>query len=362
MNVLDRYLAGRLLSVFAKVVLSLVLLVCLIDLVVTRQSAIARYQVPWLVVLQYYLTFAPTILFEYHAAAVSLLVAALIVLGRAAQDNEILALLAGGVSLRRIVRAPVAVAFLIALLVFAVQESYGVHASKLHRHIQSRFFSKITDRTRHGVSWTNLGDGWTCHILKFNTRANSGQDVYLHAFRGKRLEEIRANRIYWDEEKSKWLLEDGRRAIFDQDKEWEILSSRITQEEAPFQEPPEKLFALSVSAQEKSAGDLSRDIEEARSMGVPVREHLVNYHVKFAQPALCFVIIWLAIPFAIRLRKGGIMMSFGVSAMIALVYLVLFAVGVGLGYMGTLPPPAAAWAANALFFIVGLLLFRRVPT
>ena len=362
MTVLDRYLAGRLLSTFIKVVLSLVLLVSLIDLVVTRQNVIVRYQVPWTVVLQFYLTFAPTILFEFHAAAISLLVAALIVLGRAAQDNEILALLAGGVSLRRIVRAPVLVALLVSFLVFAVQESYGVSASKLHRHIQGKFFSKVTDRTRHGVSWTNLGDGWTCHILKFNTRANSGQDVYLHAFRDKRLEEIRAKRIFWDESQSRWFIEEGRRAVFDQDKEWEIISTRITQEEAPFQEAPEKLFALSVSAQEKTATDLAKDIEDARSLGVPVRDHLVNYHVKFAQPALCFVIIWLAIPFAIRLRKGGIMISFGISTMVAIAYLVLFTLGAGLGYMGTLPPPVAAWTANVLYLAVGLLLFSRVPT
>lgn len=362
MTVLDRYLAGRLVSTFLKVVVSLVLLVCIIDLVVTRQNVIVRYQVPWTVVLQFYMTFAPTILFEFHAAAISLLVSALIVLGRAAQDNEILALLAGGVSLRRIVRAPVLVALFVALLVFAVQESYGVQASKLHRHIQGKFFSKITDRTRHGVSWTNLGDGWTCHVLKFNTRANSGQDVYLHAFRDHQLEEIRAKRIYWDTDQAKWILEEGRRAVFNQEKEWEIVSSRITQEEAPFQEPPDKLFALSVSAQEKTAGDLARDIKDARSLGIPVRDHLVNYHVKFAQPALCFVIIWLAIPFAIRLRKGGIMISFGISAMVAIIYLVLFAFGVGLGYMGTLPAPLAAWVANALFFVVGMLLFSRVPT
>ncbi len=72
--------------------------------------------------------------------------------------------------------------------------------------------------------------------------------------------------------------------------------------------------------------------------------------------------VWLAIPFAIRLRRGGIAIGFGVSIGIALAYMLLFFAGIGLGHLGKLPPVAAAWLANAVFLAFGMWLFHRTPT
>lgn len=362
MTLYDRFLLRRIVAMLFKIVLSLVLLVILIDLIVARQSDIIRYQVPLPVVLFYYITFIPTILFEYQAVAVAILIAVLMVLGRAAQNREITALLAGGVSLRRIARAPVLVAFVLTLVVFITQETWGVRAVEAHNTIKKKYFSKISGEEYQGVSWTNLGDGWTCHVLKFNPRANSGQDVFMHAIRENSIEEIRARRIYWDETQTCWLVEDGRWAVFNQERQWEVTSKRITQLAAPFGESPEELFALSKPAQAKTVAQLSADIARARQLGVPVREHLVNYHVKFAQPALCFVIVWLGIPFAVRLRRGSVTLGFGISIVTAVIYLILFAVCIGLGYMGEWPPVVAAWAANIVFLSFGMALFRLTPT
>lgn len=362
MTLLDRYLARRFITTLFKVLLALILLVSVIDLVATRQEDISKYQIPFTTVLMYYITFVPTILFEYQAAAVSVLISGLMVLGNAAQNNEITALLAGGVSLGRIARAPVAMAFLLAVAVFFIQESYGVRATEIHTAVEEEYFSKVSGKTRFGISWTNLGDGWTCHVLKFNERANSGQDVFLHAIRTDHVEEIRVKRIFWDAAQSRWLLEDGRWAKFDRSNQWETASQRITQCVAPFQESPEELFALSKPAQAKTTRQLSADIKRARRLGIPVQKQLVNYHLKFSQPALCFVIIWLAFPFAMKLRRGGITLGFGVSIGVAMAYLLVFAVSVGLGYMGKLPPYVAAWSASVLFLTLGILLFRRTPT
>lgn len=362
MTLYDRYLLRRLFLVMAQVLLSLVLLVNVIDFLVTRQGSVMRYQVPWNMVIHYYVSFTPTILFEYQAAAVAVLLSVLLVLGRASQERELTAFLASGVSVRRIARAPVVFAMAATVIVFVLQETWGVSAVKRHNDIKRKYFSKITDRDRVGVSWTNLSDGWTCHVLKFNLRANSGQGVFMHAIRDTSLEEIRAERIYWDAEQQAWLLEDGRWAVFDQERQWEAISTRITQAKAPFRETPEQLFALNIPAQSKTSAQLSRDISNAAMLGIPIREHLVNYHSKFAQPALCFIIVWLAIPFAIRLQKGSITAGFGISIAMAMAYLLLFSISIGLGYMGKLPPAVAAWLANVIFMLFGYGLYRMTPT
>ena len=95
---------------------------------------------------------------------------------------------------------------------------------------------------------------------------------------------------------------------------------------------------------------------------MPVENRRVHYYAKFSQPFLCFVMIFIAIPFAMRLRRGGVAISFGVSLAIAAAYLVVFALGMLLGDAGRLPPPIAAWLGNIVFLGAGLVLFARTPS
>lgn len=345
-----------------QIVLAMVLLYVIIDLLTTRQNNIAKYDIPWRVVVQYYLVTAPTILFQYQTTALAVLIAGLMVLGRAAQDQEITAALAGGISLRRIVFAPVVVALLVAVGAFLFEDTLGVWSARAVARIEREYFSQFQRPDNPVVSWAHLGGGWTCHILKFNREALTGQDVYIHAINDESVREIRARRIFWDEDREQWMLEDGRLFTFNPKQEWEQKVERITQMPAPFTESPDELFSLDQPTQERSVLQLAADLRHAASRGVPVNSQWVDLQTKFARPALCFVMIWLAIPFAIRLRRGGIMMGFGVSIGIALAYLMLFYITVGLGHLDKLNPFIAAWFANVVFLATGLVLFHKTPT
>ncbi len=72
--------------------------------------------------------------------------------------------------------------------------------------------------------------------------------------------------------------------------------------------------------------------------------------------------IWLAIPFALRLRRGGLAISFGISILTAIAFLSVYSVCMTLGHAGRIPPIAAAWFANAVFLAAGIRLFVKAPT
>ena len=115
-------------------------------------------------------------------------------------------------------------------------------------------------------------------------------------------------------------------------------------------------------AETKSARRLAADISAAASRGVPTNSLRVDYHAQFARPAICFVMVWLAIPFALRLRRGGLAISFGISILVAIAYLMIYGVCMTLGHAGRIHPEAAAWFANAVFMGAGMTLFVKTPT
>jgi len=362
MNAYDRYLFRQMFSTLLKTLLSLVLIFVLVDLLTHRQDNIINYEIPILVALRYYLDFSPLILFQYQVAAVAVLVSVLMVMGRAAQDNEITACLAGGVSIWRVARAPILFALLTAVSAFVIEDFWGSKAVANAYDLESRYFQRASDDHRAGVSWANLDGKWICHIMKFNRKSLSGQDVYLYAKSPERVEEIRADRIYWDESAAKWILEGGRWVIFNPQQGWEEQITRITQTAAPFAESPKELFALEDPPETKSAQELITDLQYAESLHIPVTMQWVSLHGKFARPFVCFIMVFIAIPFAMRVRRGGMVVGVGLSLAIALAYMLLFYMGMGLGYINTLPPVVAAWLANGVFACIAGVLCLRMPS
>jgi len=361
MTVLDRYLLVRLGSALIKAVVSFLFLFVFIDLLTERRGDILQYDVPWHAVLRYYAAMMPQVV--YQVAPLGVLVSGLLVLGDAAQNNEVTAALAGGISLRRFVRTPLVAALVFSIAVFIMEESIGAQAGRQAAAIDENYFARSDSGSlRTGVSWASLRGGWTCHILKFNRLALTGENVLLNSIRRDAVEQIIARRIYWDEQRRQWMIEDGRWLIFDPDVEGVEAEVRITQLPAPITESPGELFAMDRPPKTKTAGQLAREVRRAADRGIDVQGLLVDYHAKFSQPALSFVMIWLAVPFALRIRRGGVAISFGASIAIALAYLILFGIGVTLGDVGRLPPVLAAWLANIVFLTIGVVLFLRTPT
>ena len=96
------------------------LLYGLIDMISDKRHEIVELEFPVRVLIQYYANFLPTILLQVIPVAV--LLSLLFVLGGFARSNEYTALLSGGVSFYRVIRAPVSVAALVAVCVFLVNE------------------------------------------------------------------------------------------------------------------------------------------------------------------------------------------------------------------------------------------------
>lgn len=364
MTLLDRYLAARFIGSLLRTLVALVMLYILIDFIAGRQNDIAGKDVPAGIILQYYWNLLPQLV--YRMMPLSVLLAGLLVFGDAAQHNEVTAALAAGISMRRITRVPILIAAAVAVGIFMLDQAIGADAMRTARALEANYFKRNPDVHRAGVSWANLEGNWTCHVLKYNRMANTGEDVFMHSIREDAAEQIHARRIYWDprrnEGRGAWIIEDGVWVVFEAAVDRKRSSRRITQAEAPIAESPEELFALTERPDTKPADQLAEDIARAAARGLPAGPYWVSWHAKYAIPALNFVMIWLAIPFAMRVRRGGLAIGFGMSLTIAMTYLVLFATCMALGHGGHLTPMAAAWTPNAVFLGLGLFLYARTPT
>ena len=92
--------------------------------------------------------------------------------------------------------------------------------------------------------------------------------------------------------------------------------------------------------------------------GIDASHYLVDLYLKLALPFSSLVLALIAIPIAGRLRRHpSIAAIIGVGTAVGFGYWVLLGLATSLGQSGALPPLIAAWAANAIYALLGVVLF-----
>lgn len=366
MKILDRYLARQLMRSFVLALFAFVGMFVFIDLLTHRRAAIIDNDVPWSVVAQYYMALLPRLLSDFHFAGLATMLTVLFVVGTMAQRNELTAALAGGISLLRIMLAPVAFAAVVSLGLLALAELAGPGARRQALAIEGQYLGGLGDPAktkREAVSWSNLSGGWTCHVAKFNRTALTGEEVLMLAVREGTEEQIRAARMYWDGAARGWMFEDGLWAVFYPDQGgMPVTTRRITLERAPLVETPEELFAPMEEPAVRSWGQLSTLIREGVARGVPVARLEVEWHARLARAAMPFVMLWVAVPLAGRIRRSGRATSIAVAIGLGLAYVIFSGATQSIGLTGHINPAVAVWSTSVLFLVAGAFQFRGTPS
>lgn len=362
MKLLDRYLGSRILVALVQSVFTIAFLFILIDLVTHRRADILKYDVPASIVAEYYLWFLPGMVRDFQIGAVAVLVSYLLVLGRAAQDREVVAMLASGIGLFRFIRIPALIGLLFALGVFVVTETIGVVAAQRVVELEAEYFEGGPEYDIAPVSWANLSGDWTCHVFAFDRNTMTGQGVLMLKLGEERVEQVEAEKIRWDEKTNRWMLIGGLWSVYFPKERMEVETREITVEPAPISDRPEALFVNDLNPGAKTLAELRSSIDTARHRRMPTQRAEVDYHSRFALPGISFVMMGIAIPFALYVGRGGLAAGLASSVGIGLAYLVVYAAAIGLGDLGRIEPWLAAWLANFVFGGAAAVLMLRTTT
>lgn len=126
----------------------------------------------------------------------------------------------------------------------------------------------------------------------------------------------------------------------------------------PVAETPEDLKLLARDAEEFSYFDLQRQISEMRSKGIDTTAYEVDLQTKLALPFISPLMMFLAVPFALKRQlSGSVSLSFALAMVIGFGYWVLAAFCISLGHSGALPSWLAAWIPNLIFTMLGGFFF-----
>ncbi len=203
MKKLDLYILKKLLSAFFFVVIGLVVIICVIDFT-EKNDDFMKNEVPGGLIFNYYLTFFP--FFAVLLTPITSFIATVFVTAKLAAQTEIVAILASGISFRRLMYPYMMAAVIIGGLSFYLNGFVLPDANKYRISFELEYLEKpfyYSDRNIH----IKIGPEEYVYIDRYNNQRDIGYTVTLERIDDEILKEkITAKRMQWDTASNKWSL------------------------------------------------------------------------------------------------------------------------------------------------------------
>ena len=364
--ILDNYVMREFLTSFALVLSSF----CILFLIFTFFELIGdiiRNRTPLVTVGEYLINLVPYII--YAVTPLCALVAVLITFGALNRSSELTAMKATGISLYRVVIPVLAVAGLIAVALFAFDETYLPAANRRQEALRAVIKNKPAQTflrpDREWISGQAGSTGEPARIFYYQF-FDSNKDVFanLSVFELDPDTFVLRRRIFassarWDGHN--WIFDSGWQRTFSGETvgTYQPFSVEVFPE---IKEQPSYFKKEDLQSQEMSFVELSRYISDLKQSGFDTMRLRVQLMRKIAYPTITLVMAILAVPFALSMGKKGSLAGIATSIGLAIAYWVVAGTFEAMGNVNTLPPMLAAWSPDFLFGIAGAYLLLRTPT
>jgi lipopolysaccharide export system permease protein len=347
--VVSRHVMRQFLGTFLLTLTAFVAIFVLVDFF-DRLDGFLRHDAPVGSIVRSFVFKLPLVVTQVTPAAV--LVGGLVGLGLLARQNEFVALRSCGVSVWQVAAPLLVLATVISAGTFLWNETVVPYSARRWHAIENLEIKKrgaATVFTGREVWFHGRAGFYNIDRVSPRQQKLYGLSVYQLGpdFRPVRL--VEADAALW--EGGRWELSNARTLEFGSDGVREVPGPPPN---FVLPETLEDFRAVSVEPEELSYGMLRRQIKDLLRKGVDASESWVDLHLKLSLPAASFMMMLLAVPLAASgTRLTSLAASIGLGFAVGFGYFVLVAFSRALGQSGALPPVLAAWAANALFALVG---------
>lgn len=353
---IDWYIAKKFLVTFFVTIILFVVIIIVFDFAEKLDDFLEHKAPISGIIFIYYANFIPNLINTF--SPIFIFIAVLYFTSRLASRSEFISMLAGGMSLVRILKAYFFVAVLLAILSFVLNAWIIPRTDKARVKFDNMYLRDYWSQTS-GTIYRQLKPGLIMYMEYFNNNDSTGVAMQLEKFDEKRQLQstLFARYFKWNKALKKWHLEMVSQREFLPNGEQKI-------KQLPF------LDTLIVF----NANDFFFKIEDVQSLNMAELRNMIKAEKirgstnvaflqtelsrRYAAPFTTFVLVLIGVCVAGRKTRGGLGFSLAVGIFVIIFFLFFQKYFVSMGQTGVIAPWVAAWAPNLLFVPVALLFYR----
>ena len=357
---LDRYIIAKFIGTYIFSI-ALIISISIVFDVNENLAKFSNYHAPLrAIVFDYYANFIPY--FANIFSPLFVFIAVIFFTSKLAGNSEIIAMLACGMSFKRLLRPYLFSAFLIAVLNFYLGSYVIPKGNIIRQNFESQYKNKKKITTASNVQ-LQVDKGVIAYIQQYDDRTKTGYGFSLDKFENKKLvSHMTANTIQYD-------------TISDSRYHWRCTSYKIRSlkgmrehiksgasiDTTIIMEPMDLVF--SKGQQETfTSPELLRYISKQQDRGSgSVVQYQVEYHKRIATCFASFILTIIGASLSSRKRKGGMGLYLGIGLALSFAYILLQTVSATFAINASTPPMLAAWIPNLLYFFIAYYCYRKAP-
>lgn len=316
---------------------------------------------PWqAIVFDYYANFIPY--FSNLFSPLFVFIAVIFFTSKLAGNSEIIAMLASGMSFKRLMRPYMISAALIAMLNFYLGAYVIPHGNVIRQNFEVLYKNNKKITTAQNVQ-LQVANGVIAYIQTYDNNTKRGYGFSLDKFEKKKLvSHMTANIIQYD-------------TISDRRYQWKAINYKIRTlkglrehieaggeiDTTIMMEPMDLVF--SKGQQETfTSPELLRYISKQKDRGSSnVVQYEVEYHKRIATSFASFILTIIGASLSSRKRKGGMGMYLGIGLGLSFTYILLQTISATFAINAGTPSMLAAWIPNILYVFIAYFCYRQAP-
>jgi lipopolysaccharide export system permease protein len=358
-HILDRYLIREFVVLFAIGVTVAATLFVVVDLLQTLDRYL-RVKPSFVYIVEHFIVRLPPAL--YDGLPVVMLVATVFLFLTLSRFHELTAMKAAGISLYRVSAPILLLGLSVAVSALLFQELFLPRLRELGEEvdrvkIRGELPRPLQSRQR---MWLRSSDTRFFRIELMNPQTSDlyGVTVLEVDKTFRLLDRFDARQAHWTPDG--WEISDGAYRELRADGSVDTTPFALTSVE--LSEDIGEFTKFQKRGEDMSYWELREYIAKLQAAGFQVKGYLVDLYSKLSFPLVNLVMVLVGIPFSLQSPRSGRVFGIGLAIAIMAGYLVVHYVALSFARADLLPPFVAAWAANVIFFGIGVSLFLRART
>lgn len=358
MKKIDWYILKKFLSTFFFSVILFTMISTVIDMSEKTDDFVKSGLSAQQIFTQYYLGFIPYIIAFLFPLFV--FISVIFFTSRMANRSEFIAILASGVSLRRILR-PYFIGGLFLSIILWVGNAYLIPVANAKRTaFEAKYTRSVMQESNSAGIYMRMDSFTYAGIRYYDTAGKVGHNFFMNRIKGNQVVyNLRADNISWDNRTKEWKM------ISVIERDINGLSEKLNyyaeqNKKLPF--TPVDLIRDAFFQSSMSTPMLSERINKEKLRGSEtVKEFEMEYAHRSATPASVLLLTLIGGILACRKIRGGSGLHLAIGIVICAVFILTDRFSTIFSTKGSLNPYLAAWLPNLIFGGLTWYLYKKAP-
>lgn len=291
----------------------------------------------------------------------SMLLAALLAVGRLSGNSELTAMKSGGISIYRIAAPIFIAAFAISIFSVVFAEKVVPISKAAYRYVlHYDVLQNTKPRSQEHVVIKSVSGGnieRLTYARSFNEGDGEMRGITIEDFEQGKLARIQnAEKAIW--KNNAWYLQNGH--VFTIGAGEGVQQTMEFKEQIiPLSETPRAISQEQKERDEMTISELRSYMKVLERRQQPIDKYLMEMYQRVTIPMACFVFAVIGVPLGMQPQRASSSIGLGISIIIIFIYYTIMTITTALGQGGVIPPLLAAWIPNICCLGAGIWLMKQ---